>query len=77
MATEFTMPKLGEVMEEGTIHLWKKKEGEPVRKGEILVEIETDKAIAEVESPEDGVLQKILAAEGATLPVNAPIAVIG
>ena len=76
MATELTMPMLGEVMEEGVVLSWRKQEGEAVEKGEIIVEIETDKAVAEVESPVSGVVKKILVAEGETVPVNTPLAVI-
>jgi pyruvate/2-oxoglutarate dehydrogenase complex dihydrolipoamide acyltransferase (E2) component len=76
MATEFTMPMLGEVMEEGHIVAWRKQEGDPVRKGEILMEVETDKAIMEVESTVSGVLKKILVPKGQTVPVNTPLALI-
>ncbi len=76
MSTELTMPMLGEVMEEGVVLTWKKQEGEAVDKGEIILEIETDKAIAEVESPASGVVKKILVPEGETVPVNTPLAVI-
>jgi len=76
MSTELTMPMLGEVMEEGVVLSWKKQEGEAVEKGEIILEIETDKAVAEVESPVSGVLRKILVPEGETVPVNTPLAVI-
>ena len=76
MATELTMPMLGEVMEEGVVRSWKKQEGEAVEKGEVILEIETDKAVLEVESPASGVLKKILVPEGETVPVNTPLAVI-
>ncbi len=76
MSTELTMPMLGEVMEEGVVLTWKKQEGEAVDKGEIILEIETDKAIAEVESPASGKVKKILVPEGETVPVNTPLAVI-
>ena len=76
MSTELTMPMLGEVMEEGLVLSWKKQEGEPVEKGEIILEIETDKAVAEVESPASGVVKKILVPEGETVLVNTPLAVI-
>ncbi len=71
-----TMPKAGQSMEEGTIVRWRKREGEPVEKGEILLEIDTDKATVEVEAPESGVLRKILHAEGETVAVLQPIAII-
>ena len=76
MSTELTMPMLGEVMEEGLVLSWKKQEGEAVEKGEIILEIETDKAVAEVESPVSGVVKKILVPEGETVLVNTPLAVI-
>jgi len=77
MATEFTMPKLGEVMEEGRIVAWKKQVGDPVAKGEALMEIETDKAAFEIESPADGTLLKILVPAEAAAPVNTVLAIIG
>lgn len=77
MAHLFTMPQLGSTMEEGTILRWHKREGDPVKAGEILLEIETDKSTMEVESPADGVLRKILEPENALVPIRKPIAVIG
>ena len=76
MATEFTMPMLGEVMEEGRIVAWLKKEGDTVEQGEVIMEVETDKATMEVESTESGVVKKILVPEGETVPVNTPLALI-
>jgi pyruvate dehydrogenase E2 component (dihydrolipoamide acetyltransferase) len=76
MATEFTMPMLGEVMEEGRIVAWRKRVGDRVEPGEILLEVETDKAIMEVESTVAGVLKQILVPQGETVPVNTPLAVI-
>src|SRR5262245_40990478 len=73
---ELLMPKLSDTMEEGTILQWMKGEGEEVAQGEPLVEIETDKANMVVEAPEGGALH-IVAPEGETLPVGAPIAAIG
>ena len=70
------MPMLGEVMEEGRIVAWLKEEGDSVERGENLLEVETDKAVMEVESTATGVLKKILVPEGETVPVNAPLAVI-
>jgi pyruvate dehydrogenase E2 component (dihydrolipoamide acetyltransferase) len=77
MAQIIYMPQLGNAMEEGEILGWRKKEGEQVRKGEILLEIMTDKASQEVEATEDGVLRAILAAVGDTIPIRRPIAIIG
>lgn len=76
MATEFTMPMLGEVMEEGCIVAWLKKEGDTVQQGDIIMEVETDKAAMELESPASGLLTKILVPEGETVPVNTLLAVI-
>jgi 2-oxoglutarate dehydrogenase E2 component (dihydrolipoamide succinyltransferase) len=74
--TDVTMPTLGLTMEEGTITEWLKREGESVEKDEPLFVVETDKATNEVPSPASGVLQKIIAPVGATVPVRQPIAVI-
>ena len=76
MATEILMPKFGEVMEEGTLIEWKKKEGDAVEKGEVVLEIETDKANTDVESTATGVIQEILVQEGETVAVNTPLALI-
>ncbi len=77
MATEILMPALSPTMTEGTIARWLKKEGDTVKSGEVLCEIETDKATMEVEAVDEGVLAKILVAEGTTgVPVNAPIALL-
>jgi pyruvate dehydrogenase E2 component (dihydrolipoamide acetyltransferase) len=76
MAELVTMPKLGFDMAEGTLVRWVKAEGDSVAKGEVIAEIETDKATVEVESSYEGVMFRHLAAEGAELPVNAPIAVV-
>ncbi len=77
MATIVNMPKLGFDMAEGLLVRWVKGEGESVSKGEVLAEIETDKATIEVESDEDGVVRKHLVAENTSVPVGNPIAVIG
>jgi pyruvate dehydrogenase E2 component (dihydrolipoamide acetyltransferase) len=74
---EFTMPQSGETMEEGTVVTWLKREGDPVEQGEAIVEIETDKALLEAESPYSGILRKILCPEGETVPVHTPLALIG
>jgi len=76
MAETVNMPKLGFDMAEGTLIRWVKTEGEAVAKGEILAEIETDKATVEVESPFSGVVNKQLVEQGAVVPVGTPIAVI-
>lgn len=71
------MPRLSDSMEEGTVLQWLKQAGDEVRRGEEIVEIETDKATMTYESEFDGVLLEILAPEGETLPLGAPIARIG
>ncbi len=76
MAQLFNMPQLGSTMEEGTILKWHKNEGDTVRAGEVLLEIETDKASMEVEAPADGVLRKILAVADAIVPIRQPIAIL-
>lgn len=77
MAELVTMPKLGFDMAEGTLVRWVKAEGQSVAKGEVLAEIETDKATVEVESQASGIVHKHLVGEKTTVPVGAPIAVIG
>jgi pyruvate dehydrogenase E2 component (dihydrolipoamide acetyltransferase) len=74
--SEVVMPRLSDTMEEGTILRWLKAEGEEVARGEELVEIETDKATMIYESDQAGTLS-LIAAEGDTLPVGAPIARVG
>jgi pyruvate dehydrogenase E2 component (dihydrolipoamide acetyltransferase) len=76
MAELVTMPKLGFDMAEGTLIRWVKAEGDLVQKGDVIAEIETDKATVEVESSDSGVMFRHLVEEETTLPVNAPIAVI-
>jgi pyruvate dehydrogenase E2 component (dihydrolipoamide acetyltransferase) len=71
------MPKLSDTMEEGAVATWLKKEGEAIKEGEALVEIETDKATQEYESPEAGILLKILVPAGKSVALRTPIAVIG
>ncbi|MDD3745993.1 MAG: biotin attachment protein [Anaerostipes sp.] len=74
MKKEVIMPKIGLDMEEGTILEWKKAIGDKVEKGEILLEIETDKAVTEVESALDGTLVEIVADEGDTVEITKTIA---
>ena len=76
MSTKVTMPKLGLTMVEGKITEWKKKEGDSVEKGKILFIIETEKVSYEIESPESGVLAKVVAKEGDTIPVGGVVAYI-
>jgi pyruvate dehydrogenase E1 component beta subunit len=77
MAVEILMPALSPTMEEGKLAKWLKKEGDTVAAGDVIAEIETDKATMEVEAVDEGVLGKILVAEGTEeVKVNAPIAVL-
>ena len=77
MATEILMPALSPTMEEGTLAKWMVKEGDTVKSGDILAEIETDKATMEFEAVDEGVIGKILIAEGSEgVKVNAAIAVL-
>ncbi|MCE5972101.1 pyruvate dehydrogenase complex E1 component subunit beta [Sinirhodobacter sp. WL0062] len=77
MATEILMPALSPTMEEGTLAKWLVKEGDEVKSGQIIAEIETDKATMEFEAVDEGIVGKILVAEGtAGVKVNTPIAVL-
>lgn len=77
MATEIIMPKLGLTMEEGTVLKWLKHEGDPIEKGESVLQIQTDKVEYEVEAPTEGVLRMTLAEEGQVIPCGEVVAVIG
>ena len=77
MAETISMPKLGFDMQEGVLVRWVKNEGENVNKGDVLAEIETDKATVEVESSASGVVRKLLVEAGSVVPVGDPIAVVG
>jgi pyruvate dehydrogenase E2 component (dihydrolipoamide acetyltransferase) len=74
MAVSVVMPALEMAQDTGKLLTWRKKEGEPVKKGEPLLEIETDKAVVEVEAPGDGILSAVTAREGAVIPVGHTIA---
>jgi pyruvate/2-oxoglutarate dehydrogenase complex dihydrolipoamide acyltransferase (E2) component len=77
MATEVLMPALSPTMEEGTLAKWLVKEGDTVSSGDIIAEIETDKATMEFEAVDEGTIGKLLIAEGAEgVKVNSPIAVL-
>src|SRR6266700_2346433 len=77
MPTPILMPALSPTMEKGNLAKWLKKEGDTVRSGDVIAEIETDKATMEVESADEGTLGKILVPEGTNdVAVNTPIAVI-
>src|SRR2546421_6092024 len=73
---DINMPKLSDTMEEGTIVVWKKKSGDEVKTGEVLAEVESDKATFDLEAEADGVLQ-ILVDQGVPAKIGAPIARIG
>ena len=77
MAKYIIMPKLGFNMDQGTVVQWLKKEGDALEEQQEVLEIETDKTVMPVEAPCSGVLRKILVAEGETVPVTLPIAIIG
>jgi pyruvate dehydrogenase E2 component (dihydrolipoamide acetyltransferase) len=74
---DITMPRLSDTMEAGVIATWHKRVGEPVTAGDVIADIETDKAIMELEAYDDGVLERILVAEGESAPIGTPIGVIG
>jgi pyruvate dehydrogenase E2 component (dihydrolipoamide acetyltransferase) len=77
MATIVQLPRLSDTMEEGVIAKWHIKLGDKVKRGQLIAEIETDKATMEFESFDAGVVLELTAAEGQTLPIGAPIAVFG
>ena len=77
MPTNILMPALSPTMEKGKLAKWLKKEGDQVKSGDILAEIETDKATMEVEAVDEGTVGKLLVAEGTDdVAVNTPIAVL-
>ena len=77
MTTEILMPALSPTMEEGTLAKWLVKEGDTVSAGDILAEIETDKATMEFEAVDEGTISKILVSEGSEgIQVNSPIAIL-
>src|ERR1700761_5016148 len=77
MAKDILMPLLSPSMTEGTLVKWLKKEGDAVKSGEILAEVETDKATMDLEAFDSGILRKILIAEGTRVPVQSRIGIIG
>ncbi|WP_174566841.1 dihydrolipoamide acetyltransferase family protein [Nocardia crassostreae] len=74
---EITMPRLSDTMEDGVIAAWLKNVGDQVTAGEVIAEIETDKALMELEAYEDGVLERILAEAGTRVPIGEPIGIVG
>ena len=77
MAHPIVMPKFGQTVEHSAIVQWRKKEGDPVKPGDILFDIETDKAQMEVESFHGGTLLKILVKPGISVPVSSVVGFIG
>jgi pyruvate dehydrogenase E2 component (dihydrolipoamide acetyltransferase) len=77
MAETIAMPKLGFDMQEGTLVRWLRNEGEAIAKGDVLAEIETDKATVEVESSAAGIVRRLLVDQGAVVPIGDPIAIVG
>ncbi len=75
--SEVVMPRLSDTMEEGELAKWLKNVGDPVSKGDVLAEIETDKATMDLEAFESGVLEQQLVAAGTVVPIGTPVAVIG
>jgi len=76
-AQSFDMPKYGQTMEEGTVVAWKKKPGDAVARGEVIIEIQADKSDVEVESELEGVILAIAVEEGTTVPCGTPLCWIG
>ncbi|HMJ80477.1 MAG TPA: biotin/lipoyl-containing protein, partial [Candidatus Dormibacteraeota bacterium] len=77
MAHAILMPRPGQMTEECTLVAWHKREGDPVARGDVLFEIETDKAVMDVEAFEEGVLLRRIVEEGQTVPVNTVCAYVG
>ncbi|MGW5515688.1 dihydrolipoamide acetyltransferase family protein [Nocardia africana] len=75
--SEITMPRLSDTMEDGVVATWLKQVGDTVTRGDVLAEIETDKALMELEAYDDGVLEHIIAAPGTRVPIGEPIAILG
>lgn len=77
MATKIIMPQGGQDITEGYVVRWFKAEGEPIRRGDVICEVETEKAVFEVEAPADGVLLRVLAPAGSKVPIFSVIGIIG
>ncbi|HEY6478315.1 MAG TPA: biotin/lipoyl-containing protein, partial [Polyangia bacterium] len=77
MATILDMPQLSDTMKIGVLQKWRKNEGDTVAPGEVLAEVETDKAVMDFEAFDQGVLLKRLITDGTSVPVGTPIAIIG
>ncbi|WP_174550598.1 dihydrolipoamide acetyltransferase family protein [Nocardia vermiculata] len=74
---EITMPRLSDTMEDGVVDNWLKQVGDTVTRGEVIAEIETDKALMELEAYDDGVLEQIIVEPGVRVPIGEPIAIVG
>jgi pyruvate dehydrogenase E2 component (dihydrolipoamide acetyltransferase) len=74
---EVSMPRLSDTMQEGTITRWLKRVGDEVKRGDVLAEVETDKANMEVEAYDSGILERVIVQEGQTVPIGEVIAIIG
>ena len=77
MAQIVDMPQLSDTMREGVLRKWRKNEGEAIKPGELFAEVETDKATMDWEAYDEGTLLKKLIPDGTTVPVGAPIAILG
>ena len=77
MAFPIIMPKFGQTMTEGTIVSWEKKTGDPVSKGDIILKVESDKAVLDVEAERSGILLKIVTGEGIEIPCGEVIGYLG
>src|SRR5579884_303893 len=77
MATVIVMPRLSPTMEEGVLAKWTKKEGDKIAPGDVIAEVETDKANMEFPLEDEGVLLKLLVKEGDTVKLGDPVAVLG
>jgi len=77
LVTKVVMPRLSLTMKEGTVVQWFKKEGDPVQKGEPLVEVLSEKVTYDVEAPESGLLRRILVGEGSSVPIDQAVGLIG
>ncbi len=77
MSEELTMPRLSDTMEQGTIGRWLKREGESFREGDVIAEIETDKATMDFQAYDDGTMLQILVGDGESAALGAPIAIVG
>src|SRR3954452_12467226 len=77
MSEELVMPRLSDTMEQGTIGRWLVKEGDSYSEGDVLAEIETDKALMELQAYDAGTVLRILVSDGETADLGAPIAIVG